>query len=340
AAMATALLLRGSRRLLVATGAGAGAGAGARARTEARWGAQVAPPPRAKKRWLRAYLEQQRLLTPPQRRSEKPNWDYHAEIQAFSHRLHENFSLDLLKRAFVNPCYIKAEEERRQGLGLGQEAVALNLRDNTELWEQGQEFVCSYLTQCFEGAYPSLPAEGVAALVGFLSSQELVAHVAQNLAVQDLALCAHFPVPPHVLHRTFFAVVGALLGSSGPDKTGIFVRDFLIPQLIGKDLFEIWEVINPMGLLVEELTKRNLPSPEPRITRQSGVSTVLPVYFVGLYCDKKIIAEGPGETLLAAEEEAARVALRKLYGYTENRRPWDYSKSKQGWAAEKAVSSS
>lgn len=55
--------------------------------------------------------------------------------------------------------------------------------------------------------------------------------------------------------------------------------------------------------------------------------------------DKKIIAEGPGETLLAAEEEAARVALRKLYGYTENRTPWEYSKPKQGVAAEKAISS-
>lgn len=55
--------------------------------------------------------------------------------------------------------------------------------------------------------------------------------------------------------------------------------------------------------------------------------------------DKKIIAEGPGETLLAAEEEAARVALRKLYGYTENRRPWDYSKPKEGSAAEKAIGS-
>lgn len=55
--------------------------------------------------------------------------------------------------------------------------------------------------------------------------------------------------------------------------------------------------------------------------------------------DKKMLAEGPGETLLAAEEEAARVALRKLYGYTENRRPWDYSKPKQELAAEKAISS-
>ncbi|XP_009467661.1 PREDICTED: 39S ribosomal protein L44, mitochondrial [Nipponia nippon] len=273
-------------------------------------------------------------------RSEKPNWDYHAEIQAFSHRLHENFSLDLLKTAFINSCYIESEEARRRELGLDKETVALNLQDNSKLAEQGMSFSRSYLTQCFEGAYPDLPAEGIGALVDFLTSQELVSYVAQNLSVQDLTLCKEFPVPPNVLQRTFFAVIGALLDSSGPEKTGIFVRDFFIPQLIGKDLFEIWKVVNPMGLLVEELTKRNISPPEPRITRQLGVSTVLPLYFVGLYCDKKIIAEGPGETLLAAEEEAARVALRKLYGYTENRRPWDYSKPKQGLAAAKAISTS
>ncbi|XP_014807298.1 PREDICTED: 39S ribosomal protein L44, mitochondrial [Calidris pugnax] len=321
--MAARLLWRESRRLL------AGAGAGLRLST--------APRPE-KKRWLRAYLEQQRLEAPPQRRSEKPNWDYQAEIQAFSHRLQEDFSLDLLKTAFVNSCYIESEEARRRDLGIDKETVALNLEDNSKLAEQGVSFSRSYLTQCFEGAYPDLPAKGVGALVDFLTSQELVSYVAQNLSIQDLTLCREFPVPPDVLQRTFFAVIGALLNSSGPEKTGIFVRDFFIPQLIGKDLFEIWEVINPMGLLVEELTKRNISSPEPRITRQLGVSTVVPLYFVGLYCDKKILAEGPGETLLAAEEEAARVALRKLYGYTENRRPWDYSKPKQGSAAAKAIS--
>ncbi|XP_061862025.1 large ribosomal subunit protein mL44 [Colius striatus] len=324
-----ARLLRGAARLLPAVGAGAGAGRAALGTAQ----------PVEKKRWLRAYLEQQRLLAPPQRRSEKPNWDYHAEIQAFSHRLHENFSLDLLKTAFVNSCYIESEEARRRELGLDKETVPLNLQDNSKLAEQGVSFSRSYLTQCFAGAYPDLPAKGVQALVDFLTGQELVSYVARNLSVQDLTLCKEFPVPPDVLHRTFFAVIGALLGSSGPEQTGIFVRDFFIPELIGKDLFEIWEVVNPMGLLMEELTKRNISPPEPRITKQLGVSTVLPLYFVGLFCDKKMIAEGPGETLLAAEEEAARVALRKLYGYTENRRPWDYSKPKQELAAQKAISS-
>uniref|UniRef100_A0A8C8RC09 Large ribosomal subunit protein mL44 n=1 Tax=Pelusios castaneus TaxID=367368 RepID=A0A8C8RC09_9SAUR len=295
---------------------------------------------RDKKLWLRAWLERQRLLAPVVRRSEKPNWDYDAELKAFSYRLHETFSLDLLKTAFVNSCYIKSEAARRQEVGLDKEAGAFNLQDNQRLSEQGLSLSRSYLTQCFEDAYPKMPSEGIQALVDYLSNQELVSYVAKNLAIQDLTLSAEFPVPPSVLQQTFFAVIGALFESSGPQKTEIFIRDFLISQLIGKDLFEIWNVINPMGLLVEELIKRNISAPEPRLTRQSGVTTVLPVYFVGLYCNKKLIAEGPGETMLAAEEEAARVALRKLYGYTENRRPWDFSKPREGLRIEKAISTS
>nr|XP_056706639.1 39S ribosomal protein L44, mitochondrial [Euleptes europaea] len=296
-------------------------------------------PRRDKKRWARAYLDQQRALEPPMRRSEKPNWDYHAEIQAFNHRLHEKFSLDVLKTAFVNRCYIKSEEARRKMLGLEKEDIALNLKDNQQLSEQGASFSHSYLTECFEKAFPKMPSAGIEAIVNFLTGEELVSYVAKNLSLQDLTLCAEFPVPPTVLQQTFFAVVGALHQSSGPQRTEIFVRDFFIPQLIGKDLFELWNVVNPMGLLVEELAKRNVSAPEPRLTRQSGASTALPVYFVGLYCDKKLLAEGTGETILAAEEEASRVALRKLYGFTENRQPWDYSSPKREQRAENLISS-
>uniref|UniRef100_A0A8D0BPN4 Large ribosomal subunit protein mL44 n=1 Tax=Salvator merianae TaxID=96440 RepID=A0A8D0BPN4_SALMN len=298
------------------------------------------PPRRTYKRWLRAYLEQQRFLEPPMRRSEKPNWDYNAEIQAFSHRLHEKFALQFLKTAFVNRCYIMHEEARRQKLGLDKAAVALNLKDNNELSLQGASFSHSYLTRSLEEAYPKMPPAGIEALVKHLTSEELVSYLATNLSVQDLTLCAEFPVPPNVLQHTFFAVIGALLQSSGSQRTELFVRDFFLPQLIGKELFEVWNVTNPMGLLVEELTKRNMSAPEPRLTRQSGARTALPLHFVGLYCDKKLLAEGTGETILAAEEEAARVALRKLYGFTENRQPWDYSSPKWEQRAENAISSS
>ncbi|XP_070762459.1 large ribosomal subunit protein mL44 [Enoplosus armatus] len=290
---------------------------------------------REKKRWMKAYtyLMAKKLKLegppPPKPRSQQPHWDYHAEVQAFSSRLYESFSLELLKTAFVNPCYLQAEQERRQGLGVDSETTALVLKDNIQLSKQGAGFTKSFLTDWCRASFPSLPSEGVESIVEHLTSSALVAYVARNLSIEDLTMCADCPVPDDVLHSTFMAVIGALQESSGAERTGFFLRDFLVTQLIGKELFDMWTVVNPMGLLVEELTKRNVPLPEPRLIRSAGASTVLPLYFVGLYSDKKLLAQGPGETLVAAEEEAARVALRKLYGYTENCRPFDFSPPQQ-----------
>lgn len=266
---------------------------------------------------------------PPKPRSQQPNWDYHAEVQAFSTRLHENFSLEVLKTAFINPCYLQAEQERRKELGMDSEATALVLKDNIQLSEKGAGFTTSFLTDWCRASFPSLPSEGVDGVVGHLTSSAVVTYVARNLGIEDLTMSRECPVPDDVIYSTFMAVIGALQESSGAERTGFFLRDFLVTQLIGKDLFDMWTVVNPMGLLEEELTKRNVLLPEPRLIRSAGASTVLPLYFVGLYSDKKLLAQGPGETLVAAEEEAARVALRKLYGYTENRRPFDFSPPQQ-----------
>lgn len=262
---------------------------------------------------------------PPKPRSQKPNWDYHAEIQAFSNRLHENFSLDLLKRAFVNPCYLKSESERRQGLGMDTETTALTLKDNIQLCAKGEAFTKEFLTDWCRASFPRLPTEGMQNVVDHLSGVTTVTYVARNLGIEDLTMSAEFPVPDEVLYSTFMAVIGALQDSSGAERTGFFLRDFLVTQMIGKDLFDLWRVVNPMGLLMEELTKTNIPPPEPRLIRSAGASTVLPLYFVGLYSEQKLLAQGPGETMAAAEEEAARVALRKIYGFTENRKPINFT---------------
>lgn len=44
-----------------------------------------------------------------------------------------------------------------------------------------------------------------------------------------------------------------------------FVRDLVLPQLIGKDINELWEIINPMGLLTAVLAMIGKGSPEPRL---------------------------------------------------------------------------
>ncbi|XP_022518928.1 39S ribosomal protein L44, mitochondrial [Astyanax mexicanus] len=286
---------------------------------------------REKKRWAKALTlitERKRRIEgepAPKPRNQQPNWDYHAEVEAFSARLKERFSTELLKTAFVSPCYLRSELERRRLLGLNTEDAVLNIRENTQLREHGQQFTLAFLKDWCKSNFPSLPEAGVTAIVNYLTGSEVMCHVARNLAVEELSMAAEFPVPDDVLQGMFFAVIGALEQSSGSERAGIFVRDFLVTQLIGKDLFEIWRVVNPMGLLVEELTCRGVPPPEPRLIQATGTNTVLPLYFVGLYSDQKLIARGPGETLLAAEEEAACVALRKLFGYMENRKPSDFT---------------
>lgn len=62
----------------------------------------------------------------------------------------------------------------------------------------------------------------------------------------------------------------------------------------------------------------------PCVDTLSPVLCVLCLYFCGI-SDQKLLAQGPGETIIAAEEEAARVALRELYGFTQSRRPSDFS---------------
>ncbi len=39
----------------------------------------------------------------------------------------------------------------------------------------------------------------------------------------------------------------------GTIKSHLFVNDFILTQLIGKDINEIWNITNPMGQLVQEL---------------------------------------------------------------------------------------
>lgn len=157
-------------------------------------------------------------------RSQKPHWDYNAEVQAFSSRLNESFSLELLKTAFINPCYLQAELARRQGLGLDVNTTALHLKDNADLSMKGVGFTSSFLADFCKTSFPKLPSEAVESIISHLTSAGVVAKVARNLGIEDLTMSAQFPVPEEVLHATLMAVVGALLESSGSERVGLFVR--------------------------------------------------------------------------------------------------------------------
>lgn len=81
-----------------------------------------------------------------------------------------------------------------------------------------------FLKDWCRGSFPSLPEDGIVAIVGHLTGSEVMCCVARHLAVEELAMTAEFPVPDDVLQGTFFAVIGALEQSSGSERAGLFIR--------------------------------------------------------------------------------------------------------------------
>lgn len=109
-------------------------------------------------------------------------------------------------------------------MGVDSELTALVLKDNIQLSAKGADFTKTFLTDWCRASFPSLPSEGVQGIVGHLTSLAVVTNVARNLGIYDLTMSAAYPVPDDVLHSTFMAVIGALQESSGPERTGFFLR--------------------------------------------------------------------------------------------------------------------
>lgn len=77
-----------------------------------------------------------------------------------------------------------------------------------------------------------------------------------------------------------------------------------------------------MGLLVETLKKQGYKSkPVPRLIWSTGASNPSSAFIVGIYLEEKFFAKGGGESVEIAEEMAARDALKRLFGTTEDAAP-------------------
>ena len=102
----------------------------------------------------------------------------------------------------------------------------------------------------------------------------------------------------------------------------------------GKDINEIWSLVDPMGIGYPwVLAGSGLPAPESRLMWQTGPGTILSNHMVGIFCDKEIIGESSGETLDIAEEMAARDALRNIFKTHEARAPLPFGQPVAGNAS-------
>ncbi|KAJ8312274.1 hypothetical protein KUTeg_009647 [Tegillarca granosa] len=280
-----------------------------------------------KPKWLSAYLKEQynrRLAAgpEPERHPEKFGcWNYDCEIYAFGKRFGEEFNENLLKQAFMFSSYVENERARREDLDINLDTDNISIEDNEQLAIKGGEIAERYIKAFLRHSYPLLFEEGICAIQKYLMSDESLHYVASNLGFKDLIKTMEYPPEDDKYCTAFKAVVGALAESQSVQRAEVFVKDFVLPQLIGKDINEMWEVVNPMGLLNSLLTVLGRGAPEPRLLHQSASQTMMAVYHVGIYSDKELIGRSPGESVTIAEEMAAREALKHLMKTSDYRPP-------------------
>lgn len=240
-----------------------------------------------------------------------------AELAALQARLGERFDLELLGEAMVSPSHVAREAEHQRELGV---EVEVGLKDHTRLAEEGARVLQVTLEEWLAAALPAFPEEGVRGVVEHLVGEEVLAEVAFHLGMRELVLSSTYPPTREELATSFRALVGAL-AAGAEERARQLVVDLVASQLQGKDLNELWEVRDPMGLLAATLERLGRPGPEARLLWETAPSSILATYRVGVYVDRELVGESPGETLQEAEEMAARDALRNLYRTTEHAAP-------------------
>lgn len=248
-------------------------------------------------------------------------WNYTSELFAFGKRLNESFNPVVLQQAFTHRSYIVKEELKQQEVGI--EEPNTNLSDNKELMQTGEQLISKYVHAFLTTHLPKFPAEGIQAVHDHLLSDEMLAKVSSHIGTRELTLTAEFPPEVSTLAGTLKAVVGALANSSGEPQAFDFVRDFVCTQLNQTDVNELWQIDQPIARLQSLCKEQNLGEPEPRLIGHTGKNTVLAVKHVGIYCDRKMLADGFGENVDTAIEVAARHSLSRLYE-TDNVPPFDY----------------
>lgn len=111
-----------------------------------------------------------------------------------------------------------------------------------------------------------------------------------------------------ILANCFEAFIGALYIDSGIEKVKAFLQDVLFPHaafLIEQDVLK-----DPKSLLQEQIQATNRQAPTYKILKEVGPPHSK-IFTVGVFINNELISQGTGKSKHKAEEEAAKVALKR-----------------------------
>ncbi|KAL4002413.1 hypothetical protein ACH3XW_3355 [Acanthocheilonema viteae] len=276
-------------------------------------------------RWERPYLKDlyhRRMLAgadPVLSRSAYPNWNYDSEIYAFGHRIGApETKKDVLIRALTDSSfYQRADiaEESANAQPTKQESYEMK-EHNKQLIQLGSEFLwkntCAYLRYGLLRA----PEELITSLALKLTDDEQIANLATYLGINNLIRTAEFPPSNISLCNAF----KALLGSLPYQRAIALIRNVIIAQLIDLDIEEVFPLAEPFAVLRCFMSSSAGLEIEPRLLRSAGEISAEPIFIAGIYANRKLIGQGPGETISIAVDMAAMDALMRCWGVTADRK--------------------
>lgn len=258
--------------------------------------------------------------------SEWITWNYDVEISAFAKRVGEDINSACLQRALTDPAYVDMERDKIVGMGITADTDFLP-ESNETLAADGEALVKNYLPAFLRCNMPYVPEEGITSLYEYLTSTDMLAHVACHLGVADIVQHPEWPRPNASIAQAFYAVIGAINEentAASSRRASLFIADFIATQLSEVDVNDIFLIDDPMARVREVCSRDGRDEPVPRLVRRVGVNTIQSCYWVALYSNQVLLGQSPGETLLIAEDMAARDALIRFFRTRQCQQSWHF----------------
>jgi len=282
--------------------------------------------------WERNYLKdlyhRRQLIgaDPVISRSAYPNWNYPSEISALKHRIGSpEYDTRLLVQALTNPSFYERADILSDASipHPSREDEIEGTTSNSDFVDKGEHRILWQLSSILRHRWPKAPEEFIQAVVQKLTDPALLVTAAERLGLHQLIRTAEFPPTPETNVDALKALVGAL----NAGRVHSFVCDFILPAISDLVLEDTLPFREPLPILEDYLKAQGKSEIEPRILHSSGLDSFMPLYVVGIFADKKLVGQSPGERLSIAVDLAAQDGLLKTWNVRWNEQSFNFNNS-------------
>ncbi len=223
------------------------------------------------------------------------------DFSALEKKLKVNFkNKDLLLQAFVHRSYLNENPD-------------FKIFHNERLEFLGDAILEHVITEHLYNKYPQKPEGELTSLRAALVNAKMLSKIAKDLGLNDFLLLSQGEIKEegkarqYILANTFEAFVGSLYLDQGLDSCRKFIENSLVkelPSVIENGLYK-----DVKSKFQEEAQEREGITPTYEVLKESGPDHNKK-FTVGVFLQKKMIAQGDGSSKQEAEESAAKEALK------------------------------